>query len=274
MLYALTSAYSRKDYDNHQRGLPLQTKIGKLFAVFAWGLDIVQEQAKKIKSWDNLDNAQGSVLDRYGGNFGVKRNGASDAFYRLNIKVKVLAQLSGGDADTVINAVAELLGVEMTDVLLEDNFPAKIELYVDQGLLSEDRLEMLESIAWAIKRILAAGVGMRLYERTYRTYRLDIPVVHGGAIGTFFYYQPAGEDRTAVLPLPVAHSGAVVTNFDAALPVGEDRACSQPVPVAYGGHLSPTITGALSGSRRSGKVRQNGAETAYIRTHIRARRIN
>jgi len=274
MLYALTSAYSREDYDNHQRGLPLQTKIGKLFAVFAWGLDIVQKQAEKIKSWDNLDNAKGSVLDRYGANFGVKRNGASDAFYRLKIKVKVLAQLSGGDADTVINSAAELLGVEMTEVLLEDNFPAKIELYVDQGLLSEERLEMLEPIAWAIKRILAAGVGMRLYERTYRTYRLDIPVAHGGAIGTLFRYQPVAEDRTAVLPLPVAHGGAVVSDFDAAPPVGKDRTFLQSAPVAYGGHLSPTITGGLSGSRRSGKVRQNGAEATYIRTHISSRRID
>ena len=53
-VHHLTSAYSRKDYDNQQRGFPLETKIGKLFAVFAWGLNMVQEQAEKIKAWDNL----------------------------------------------------------------------------------------------------------------------------------------------------------------------------------------------------------------------------
>ena len=37
MLYALTSAYSRKDYDNVQLGLPLETNIGKLFSILAWG---------------------------------------------------------------------------------------------------------------------------------------------------------------------------------------------------------------------------------------------
>ena len=48
MLYALTSAYSRKDYDNHQQGRPLETSIGKLFSLFAWGLDIVQENAEDV----------------------------------------------------------------------------------------------------------------------------------------------------------------------------------------------------------------------------------
>ena len=53
MLNALTSAYSRKDYDNLRCGLSPETNIGKLFAVFAWGLNMVQEQAEKIKAWDN-----------------------------------------------------------------------------------------------------------------------------------------------------------------------------------------------------------------------------
>lgn len=65
-----------------------------------------------------------------------------------------------------------LLDVEQSDVLLEDVFPAKIALYVDTSLLSPDREELIEPIAYAIKRILVAGVGMRLYLRTYRTYLL------------------------------------------------------------------------------------------------------
>ena len=70
MLYALTSAYSRKDYDNVQLGLPLETNIGKLFSILAWGLETVEEQAELVRLWDDLDYASGSVLDRYGANFG------------------------------------------------------------------------------------------------------------------------------------------------------------------------------------------------------------
>lgn len=162
MLYALTSAYSRKDFDNQQRGLLMQTNIGKLFSVFAWGLNIVQEQAEKIRQWDDLDNAKGSVLDRYGANFGVKRNGTTDDFYRLEIRVKVMSQLSGGDDDTVINAAAELLGVEPTDIELEDDFPAKKKMMVNGLIIPQERQKLIDQISADIKRLLAAGVGFDL----------------------------------------------------------------------------------------------------------------
>ncbi len=222
MLYALTSAYSRKDYDNHRQGLPLQTNIGKLFSIFAWGLDLVQENAELVKLWDDINNAKGAVLDRYGANWGVKRFNENDALYRLAIMVKVMAQLSGGDTDTVIKAAAELLGVEYTDIEFADVFPAKIALYVDWLLLTQERQELIEPIAWSIKRIVASGVGMRLYVRTYRTYRYDLPVSHGGAIGRFYRHQPVGEDRESIWDVPVAHGGTVVTEF-AYEPIGEDR---------------------------------------------------
>ena len=163
MLYALTSAYSRKDYDNNRCGHPLETNIGKLFAVFAWGLNMVQEQAEKIKAWDNLDNAKGSVLDRYGANFGVQREGTADEFYRLEIRVKVMSQLSGGDDDTVINAAAELLGVEPTDIELEDDFPAKKKMMVNALVIPPERQKLIDQIAADLKRLLAAGVGFAMY---------------------------------------------------------------------------------------------------------------
>ena len=184
MLYALTSAYSRRDYDNEQQGLPMQTNIGKLFSILAWGFGDVEEQAELIRPWDDLNQAKGAVLDRYGANWGVRRFNENDALYRLAIIVKVMSQLSGGDTDTVIKAAAELLGVEYTDMTFEDVFPAKIALYVDWLLLTEERQELIEPIAWFIKRILAAGVGMRLYIRTYHTYRYNLDISHGGLIGS------------------------------------------------------------------------------------------
>ena len=109
MLYALTSAYSRKDYDNVQLGLPLETNIGKLFSILAWGLETVEEQAELVRLWDDLDYACGSVLDRYGANFGVKRVSSDDSFYRLARKVKIIAQLPGGETATGSRDEAHLL---------------------------------------------------------------------------------------------------------------------------------------------------------------------
>lgn len=299
MLDALTSAYSHKDHDNLRLGDPVETNIGKLFSILAWGLNMVHEQADLIKLWDHLDNARGSVLDRYGANFGVQRQGANDAFYRLAIRVKVLSQLSGGDTETVINAAADLLDVKLTDVLLEDVFPAKIALFVDQDLLSEERLEMIEPIAWAIKRILAAGVGMRLYMRTYRTYRYDLPVGHAGAIGTFARYHPIGEDREIIWDVPVARGGSVVTDFvyepigkdrsarteygvgHAGLarpvfsgpPVSSDKLYRRDVSVARGGLLPPALTGAFPDTARADTDRRGARGGAYMRSHIKPRRI-
>ncbi len=191
MLYALTSAYTRKDYSNCQTEAPLETNIGKLFSILAWGLDLVQEQSARMKLQDNIDNASGTALDRYGANYGVKRIGPDDRYYRLAIKVKVMAQLSGGDINTVVWAAASLLEVETPDILLEEVFPAKIALYVDQSILSSECLDMIMPIAYAIKRILAAGIGMRLYLRTYRTYRQELRMNMFGTINMHITGLPA-----------------------------------------------------------------------------------
>ena len=97
MLDMLTGAYNRDDVRNAYSSLPLETNIGRLFNTLAWGLELIHDQSDKILLWDDLDNAQGAVLDRYGENFGVARDGAPDAFYRLLIKVKMISLLSGGD---------------------------------------------------------------------------------------------------------------------------------------------------------------------------------
>lgn len=201
MLYALTSAYTRKDYDNRHLKIPPETNIGKLFSIFAWGLDFIHEQADLIKLWDDIDNAKGTVLDRYGANFGVKRISSDDDFYRLSIRVKVIAQLSGGDTDTVIRVAGDLLGVDVSNIDFEDVFPAKVALYVDQKLVSKNRLELIENIAESIKRILAAGVGMRLYTRTYRTFRHDISVLRCSYITTDIVPDVVNIDRKNILSL-------------------------------------------------------------------------
>ena len=273
MLYALTSAYSRKDYDNHQRGLPLETNIGKLFSLFAWGLDTVHEQAELVKLWDDIDHAKGAVLDRYGANWCLKRYNENDALYRLAIKVKVMSQLSGGDTDTVIKAAADLLGVENYDIKFEDVFPAKIALYVDWLLLTQERQELIEPIAWAIKRIIAAGVGMRLYIRTYRTYRYDLPIGHGGAIGRFYRHLPVGKDREVVFCVPVAQGGSVATDF-LFTPTGEDRTFGTTVPVSHGDRLHPTIAGAMPDSKVSGTAQHGSKGGTYMHSHIKPKRID
>lgn len=168
MLEYLTGAYTREDIRNEKHGFAPTTNIGKLFGTLAWGLEIIHENADRIRLWDDLDNAQGKVLDRYGYNFGVRRDGADDTFYRLLIKVKMIAMLSGGDIDTIITAAANLFDVRMDQVDLEELFPAKIWIYVDEDILDAERREAAPLIAQLMKRIAAGGVGTRVFLRSYR----------------------------------------------------------------------------------------------------------
>lgn len=273
MLYALTSAYSRKDYDNVKLGLPLETVIGKLFSILAWGLETVEEQAALVKLWDDLDYACGSVLDRYGANFGVKRVSSDDRFYRLAIKVKIMAQLSGGDTDTVIRAAAMLLDVEQSDVELDDVFPAKIALYVDMALLSPDREELIEPIAYAIKRILVAGVGMRLYLRTYRTYRYDLTLLHCGFVDADVSAVPVSQDRESTDVLGVHFGGFAGAKFEPP-PFSADRTAQMPVQLLRGAVQTPTVTSTPPPERRAHRGRQDGAGGAVCHTRIKAKRID
>ena len=135
MLEYLTGAYNRSDIRNDKHSLPMETNIGKLFGTFAWGLELIHEHSDRMLLWDDIDNAQGAVLDRYGANFGVSRGGANDAFYRLLIKVKMISMLSGGDIDTIIKAAANLFNVQASDIEVRELFPAKIWLYVDEDIL-------------------------------------------------------------------------------------------------------------------------------------------
>ena len=154
-------------------------------------------------------------------------------------------QVSGGDDGTIIRGAAELLGVELTDIDLEDVFPAKKALFVDLALLSEERVEIIEQIARAIKRILAAGVGLRLYLRTHRVYRSDLTISLGSSVGANFLLPPHSEDKTY----------------------------HQPVFVEHGGFLAPTRAGIPAEVQRAVRGRQNGAGGMFYHTRITSKRI-
>jgi hypothetical protein len=209
MLDELTSGYSRKDIRNVRHGLPMETNIGRLFSTFAWGLQFTHEQADKILLWDNLGNAKGAVLDRYGANFGVTRNGANDTLYRLLIKVKMIALLSGGDIDTVLNAAAALFDVPVESVGLKELFPAKIAIHLDETLLTDEIRNAATTIAQLMKRILAAGVGLAFCVYTEFT----VTDYTGGIIADCLTEFFVGDESLLITERETYHAGAASDLF-------------------------------------------------------------
>lgn len=173
MIDALTSAYTRKIGNSDST---VETNIGKLFSVLAQGLDSVKEQSELIQMWDDVDKARGSVLDRHGVNFGVKRMSFDDNLYRLAIKVKMMALLSGGDTDTVIQTVSALINVDPEKIDFEDVHPSKIAIYVNTEDIPNEYKTHVESIALTIKRVLSAGIGVRLYLRQKKECGLKVKI--------------------------------------------------------------------------------------------------
>jgi|GEM_PF-2836284 len=165
MLKMLTGAYARSDMREAEKGNSPKTWIGRLFATFAWGLEIIVETAKTVKLWDNLEHAAGAALDRYGVTFGVEREGTSDDFYRVMIMVKMIAQVSGGDTDTVIQAAAALYDLEMEQIDVEELFPAKGRVYINNEDMTPEKRVRAAIIGRLLKRIVACGVGLDVVYR-------------------------------------------------------------------------------------------------------------
>ena len=186
MLEKLTGAYT-KDPDS---------LIGKLFQLFASALWGVEDTLQVIAVWRGIDNAKGATLDRMGRNFGVRRDGADDRFYRLMIKVKVTALLSGGDVDTIITATSVLFDIDPEQVEVVELFPAKCRVIMDEADIA-----YAANTAPIIKRIMAAGIGKEIYFRT--------PVKTGG---TVYAGATLLEDITLTIP-PYTNSFATAGHF-------------------------------------------------------------
>lgn len=167
MLEMLTSSYNRTDIQNLKEKQEPQTNIGKLFSLAGWGFDLIRDQTEKVRLWDDIDTMRGSTLTRYGDSFGVTRGEASDEILRIMIKVKIIAMLSSGDLDAIIWAAASLFGVAAEDVTVEEIYPAKVYLYIDEDKLDQEHKDIAGTIAALMKRIKAAGVGIRIFYKTY-----------------------------------------------------------------------------------------------------------
>ena len=207
MLRMLTSSYNRSDIKQLEQGGQPKTNIGKLLSLAGWGFDVINDNANKVMIWDDIDYAEGKVLDRYGENYGVYRGTAPDRIYRVMIKVKVMAMLSAGNLDTIIDASAILFDVTNTRVEADEVFPAKVFLYIEEEDLDELHKELSGVIASLMLRIKAAGVGMRVFRRAY--YHAREPVYAGGMAEKFIRkgLGPYAEDKKITYKNPV-HIGA------------------------------------------------------------------
>lgn len=166
ILAMLTGAYNRSPGGN----------IGKLLKVYADGTTEVQETLQTIEDWRDIHTARGMVLDRFGLNYGVAREGTDDDLYRLKISTKMMARLSAGDGDTLIRATAALLGIADEDVVLTEE-PGHAILSVNELELPTQYWDRITAIADLLSETAAAGIRLTLELETPMEQILHVGIV-------------------------------------------------------------------------------------------------
>lgn len=94
--------------DNYKKNR--NSNLGKLMAIFDFQIEQLIATFEKIRLYRAIDNADGVTLDNIGKNVLQERGGMDDVLYRLFLKVKIRANTSGGQIDTINDVLDVILG--------------------------------------------------------------------------------------------------------------------------------------------------------------------
>lgn len=112
--------------DNYKKNP--ESNIAKLLSIVDFEINAITETLKTIESYRMIDNAVGVTLDNIGKNVLLPRGSMDDVVYRLFLKTKIKANLSGGQIETIN---------EIMTVLIEDHYLELHEVW-DNALYSNE----------------------------------------------------------------------------------------------------------------------------------------
>jgi hypothetical protein len=168
MLRRLTDVF-RKDPESN---------VGKLMSIFAAQLQKLEQTARRVEEWRDIDKAEGTTLDRIGENVGQPRGMATDEIYRILIKSKIARNLSKGDINTIITVLATALNTNPSEIRI-------VELYNDP---IEPEPAAISLIQLPIERINAVGMDPRQFAQiVQKTVAAGVRVGVIELTGTFEY---------------------------------------------------------------------------------------
>jgi len=147
MLQRLTDNYNKDPNSN----------TGKLLNLAAKELEAIRAATTLTKAFRDIDQATGATLDRIGRNVLEDRGDKNDVDYRKFIKIKIVANLSGGEIETINEVLSVLMGDaylglrETWNLVSYGNEPAALAIRYDDEILYEDidkEYEDLENDPW------------------------------------------------------------------------------------------------------------------------------
>ncbi len=150
MLQRLTDNYAKDPESN----------IGKLLGIVAGELEELRDTIERIDLWRDIDEAEGSTLDRIGKNVQQLRGQATDPVYRILLKTKIARNMSDGAINTIIRVLSIALQAEPEEIVIEELWetePATIHISVPTEVLNASGFS-LSQFGRLVNRIVAAGV--------------------------------------------------------------------------------------------------------------------
>ena len=188
---------------NYEKGL--ESNIGKFIKVFSDELEEIKTTLITVEEWENLDNAEGEVLDLYGKNVLQFRGQATDEVYRALIRSKVSRDRSTADYNTLIEILSALVGVPYEQIRIENGTHP---LYQTVSII-ELPIEALNNLGLTanqfgriLAKIIAGGIGLEsaVFAGTFVFVDVlstgvdgygDVGMTTGGTLGAV--YQPEND---------------------------------------------------------------------------------
>jgi hypothetical protein len=97
-----------------------ESNLGKLLNIMTEQLSALNDTQDRIRAWRDIDQAQGTTLDKTGTVVNQPRGVATDEVYRILIKSKIARNLSTGDINTIIQVLSTALNTSPSDIQIKE----------------------------------------------------------------------------------------------------------------------------------------------------------
>ncbi|SFJ44501.1 hypothetical protein SAMN02799624_04549 [Paenibacillus sp. UNC496MF] len=155
-----------------------ESNIGKLMGIIADQLAKLEATQNRIRDWRDINQAQGTTLERIGENVAQPRGVASDDIYRVLIKSKIARNFSKGDINTIISVLAIALNADPSEIQIR-------ELYQDPVSPEPAAISIVQL---PIDKINAVGMSPLQFSRiVQRTVAAGVQVSKIEFTGTFAF---------------------------------------------------------------------------------------
>ena len=152
--------YFTSNYDKRP-----QSNFSKIVKIISDELDDIKNTYHDIDGINDIDKAEGQVLDIIGGNILQYRGGLEDELYRAMVKTKLQRNKADGTLADIVTTLSQALGVAESSIILREDedadFPIINEVQVPLSSLA--RLAMTSAqLGQLINSMISAGVQLEV----------------------------------------------------------------------------------------------------------------